>query len=346
MNADQFVAERAASWAALEGMLNAGGPRSSRLTPAQQLELGRLYRSAVADLAVANRAWPGAAGTVKLQSLVVRANGALYARSVRWETAGELFSRGLWQRLRKLGPCLAISAGFLFGAIVLGAIWGLAQPAAAVGILPNAFHASAHNRGGFYGISLPDRFGLATAIFTNNIEVTAIALAGGLSAGVLTAISLMYNGALLGVLGALEWRVHGLRSFLSLIVPHGCLELSCITLAGAGGFAIARALIDPGTQSRSKALNRLSPVIASTLFGSALFLVVAGCVEGIITPYDLPTPVAFAVGVPLALAFWLAVLVRGRDTPQHPMLTGEVDRWWLGQEPALTGRGITDGRGP
>jgi hypothetical protein len=42
------------------------------------------------------------------------------------------------------------------------------------------------------------------------------------------------------------------------------------------------------------------------------FLVVAGLTEGIVTPWDLAPPVAFAVGIALAGSFWCLVFARGR----------------------------------
>lgn len=318
MNADRFVSERSAAWAELEALTRLGSGRATKLESAELLRLGALYRTAAADLALATRLWPEAAGTLRLHGLVVKANGVLYSKTGRQETAFEFLSLGMWQRIRSLGRSLAISAGFLFGFLVLGVIWGLAEPSSAVGILPAGFHASAHARGGFYGVSIAGRSGLAVAIFVNNIYVSILAIGGGLTAGVLTAFSLAYNGALVGVLGALEWRVGGLGGFLSLVVPHGLLELSCITVAGAAGFAIARALVDPGLATRGEALSGLRPVIAASLLGVMLFLVVAGTTEGIITPWDLPPAAAFAVGLPLAGAFWAMVAWRGRGRSREP----------------------------
>jgi uncharacterized membrane protein SpoIIM required for sporulation len=158
------------------------------------------------------------------------------------------------------------------------------------------------------------RGGLAVGIFTNNIEVAFLALGGGFTFGLLTAYSLATNGALLGVLGVFEWRGGGFDEFVRLIVPHGLLELSCISLAGGAGLAIARALIDPGRRTRSDALSALVPVIGTCTLGAVLFLVVAGLTEGFITPWNLPTVPAVLVGVALAGTFWAMVIVRGRPT--------------------------------
>lgn len=322
MNLERFVAERGTDWAELERLVGRSKGRGGKLAPQEIYRLGALYRSAVADLAVARRAWPDASGTLRLQSLVTNANAVVYSKPSREDTAWAYLSRRIWQRIRELDRCLVISAGLLFGFVLLGALWGLAQPSAASGLLPAGFHASAHpSKGAFYGVSIVGRSGLAVAIFVNNIEVAILAVAGGFTFGLLTAFSLAYNGAVLGILGALEWRAGGFGRFFSLIVPHGLLELSCIILAGAAGLAVARALIDPGNNTRSEALARLTPTIGAVVLAVMLFLVVAGLTEGIVTPWDLPPPTALAVGVALAGTFWFLVFSRGRP-PATPSFLG------------------------
>ena len=315
VNLERFVAERGTDWAELESLVETSRGQGRKLKPAEVYRLGELYRSAASDLAVARRSWPETSGTLRLQALVTRANALVYSKPAREDTAWEFLSRRIWSRIRELDHCLVISAGILFGFVALGALWGFGEPSSAAGLLPAGFHATTHpGKGAFYGVSIVGRSGLAVQIFVNNIEVSILAVAGGFTFGLMTAFSLAYNGAILGILGALEWRAGGFGHFFSLIVPHGLLELSCITLAGAGGMAIARALIDPGNDTRAEALGRLTPTIGAVVLTVMLFLVVAGLTEGIVTPWDLPPPVALAIGLVLAGGFWSLVVTRGQAT--------------------------------
>src|SRR5207244_2167488 len=77
------------------------------------------------------------------------------------------------------------------------------------------------------------RPGMATLIFTNNIQVSFLAFAGGVLCGLGTAYVLVSNGLLLGgVLGAAQF--YGVAPLVwSFISPHGYLELTCIVTAGA-----------------------------------------------------------------------------------------------------------------
>jgi uncharacterized membrane protein SpoIIM required for sporulation len=311
MQVEQFVAERRAAWAELESLVARGSGRPSRLSPQEVHRLGALYRSAAADLALASRSWPDAAGTLRLHGLVVQANQVVYSKADRADTVGEYLGRRLWQRIRELRGCLAISAAILLGSILLGALWALVEPTAAAGLLPAGVRVAAHTKGGFYGVSIPGRSGLASVIFVNNLRVSLLAFAGGFTGGLVTAYFLAYNGALFGALGAFEWKAGGLSSFLSLTMPHGLLELSCVVIAGGAGFVIAKALIDPGLQTRAEALERAVPLLGSAVLSVAMFLLVAATTEGIITPLYLATPAALAIGVALAGGFWAMVIWRG-----------------------------------
>ena len=335
MNLERFLSERTDAWAELDSLVRRANGRIGRLTPDQILRLGELYRIAAADLALARRSFPLAAGTERLQGLVILAHSLVYSRATRTETAGEFLGGGLWRRIRENGRCLAISAAVMAGAVVLGVLWALLDPASASGLLPSGSHVSVHSRGAFYGISVPARGGLAVTIFVNNIEVSILAIAGGFTFGVLTVYSLAYNGALLGVLGTFEWQGGGFDQFVRLIVPHGLLELSCIALAGAGGLAIARALIDPGRASRTQALAALA-ALGATVLGVVIFLVVAGLTEGFVTPWDLPTAAALAVGLALSGAFWTMVVWRGapRSSDRRVAHQGDVPPRATGALPA------------
>jgi len=316
MNVERFVSLRADDWAALETLAQRARGRGERLSPAEVLRLGHLYRSAAADLAVARRRYPEAPGTARLQTLVAQGHGLVYGKAGRQDPVRRFVTTRFWQRVRAGGRCLALSGGILVGFAALGALWASVEPVAAAGILPAGFHASAHpGVNGVVGISIPARSGLAVAIFTNNIVVSLEVLAGGFTLGLLTAYALATNGAMVGVLGVLELKAGGFEQFVRLIVPHGLLELSCIAVAGSAGLMIARALVDPGRRTRAEALTDLVPCVGDIILGVAGCLVIAGLTEGIVTTWDLPLGLALGIGLLLAGGFWGLVVWRGRGIP-------------------------------
>jgi uncharacterized membrane protein SpoIIM required for sporulation len=96
------------------------------------------------------------------------------------------------------------------------------------------------------------------------------------------------------------------------ILPHGLLELSCISIAGVAGLRLARALIDPGVRPRGEALRTEARGAVAMVLGTAPWLVVAGLTEGFLTPRDIPLPAALAVGCALAGVYWTLVVCAGR----------------------------------
>src|SRR5437763_495203 len=103
--------------------------------------------------------------------------------------------------------------------------------------------------------------------------------------------------------------------FLSLVAPHGVLELSVIAVSGAAGFSVGWALIDPGRRSRRVALGFGARRGAEIVLGTMPWFVLAGLVEGFVTPTSLPLAGAIAVGLLVAAPYWTLVFWRGRPEP-------------------------------
>jgi protein-S-isoprenylcysteine O-methyltransferase Ste14 len=99
---------------------------------------------------------------------------------------------------------------------------------------------------------------------------------------------------------------------VELVAPHGFLELSCIAVAAAAGFRVGWAVINPGPRARAAALVAEARVGAEVVLGTIPWLVVAGVVEGFVTPRRIGVPAALAVGIGLAALYWALVLWRGR----------------------------------
>jgi uncharacterized membrane protein SpoIIM required for sporulation len=150
---------------------------------------------------------------------------------------------------------------------------------------------------------------LSSFIMTNNIKVSFGAFALGGTAGIGTAGLLFYNGIMLGELGAIFHR-HGLAlQFWAMIVPHGVIELTAIVIAGAAGFLVARALLAPGDRGRRAALAHYGREAVQLVAGCAALLVVAGLIEGFVTPQPwIPENGKLAVGAFTAV-FLFALLI-------------------------------------
>jgi uncharacterized membrane protein SpoIIM required for sporulation len=204
---------------------------------------------------------------------------------------------------------LAAAAFFLFAPMALGILWGLTDPDAAIGIVPSEFR-GAVNPDTSQTLSAGEEAAFSAEVFTNNIQVTLLAFALGITAGIGTAAILAYNGVFIGVIIGLAFEGGNGAELLELITSHGVLELSCIVVGGSAGLRMGWALVEPGTLRRGRALAIEARKALEIIAGTAVWLVVAGLAEGFVSrSVDLTG--ALVVGLGLGVAFWTLLVLRG-----------------------------------
>ncbi|MGE5591795.1 MAG: stage II sporulation protein M [Bacillota bacterium] len=313
MQHDSFVRARQAGWQRLEQLLRELDRRGWRsLQPAQLEELSSLYLQASSDLALAATHFPQGQTHRYLNSLVARSHARLYGvRTTSWCDILHFFwhqvPETFW-RLRR--AVLAASLLFVLGALA-GAATATWQPDYAAALLPQQFRDVVAQgdvpEPGQHGMPLAEAPVLSTVIMLNNIQVAALSFALGVTAGLGTVYVLLQNGALLGVLAAVFQHQWALR-FWSLILPHGLLELTAIFIAGGAGLHFAVGLIRPGDLPRSQSMARHGREAVTLVVAAVPMLVLAGLVEGFVTPADVPAEVKFLVAalslVPMVVYLW------------------------------------------
>ena len=313
MGLRRFLADREPSWVELEALVARAGQRPERLGAAGVLRLGELYRAATADLAYARRRFEGDPVVGRLEGLVARGRQAVYGAAPRSLSPVRLLGTTYWRVVAARPVPLALSALFLFGPAALALAWALHSADAASGLVPSAYRGVVEPTppGSGSPLSASQSSAFAAEIFTNNIEVTAMALAFGITLGLGTAYVLATNGMLLGALAGLAWGAGNGTPLIELIVPHGLLELTCITVAGAAGLRIGWAVIEAGPRPRSEAIRDEARAAVIMVLGTAPWLVLAGIIEGFVTPRRLGAEAAIAVGLAIAVPYWTLLVWRG-----------------------------------
>jgi uncharacterized membrane protein SpoIIM required for sporulation len=296
------------------------GKRPARLGPDGVRLLGARYRSTAADLAIARRRFAGDPVVARLDRLVDRARQLVYESASREGTLREFVTRGYWRRVRERPIPLIASALFLFAPALLAGYWAWRDPGRASGLVPSQYQSVTEPRpaGKDLGVPVDEQAALATSIFTNNITVTALAFAGGITLGFGTVYVLLTNGVMLGAVGGLAIGAGNSRPFFELITAHGVLELSCIVVAGAAGLRVGWAIIHPGYRRRGVALRDEARAAVELLLGTAAWLVVAGLVEGFVTPAGLGLGPVLAIGFGLGALYWGLVWWRGGPDGSEP----------------------------
>lgn len=310
MDVDRFIATNEESWTRLEALTRR---RRRSLRPAQIQELVLLYQRTSAHLSAARTQRVDPALVARLTRLVAGAAGLLYgARGRPWAGFTRFFvttfPAAVWQARR----FVAVSAALLLvPAIVIGA-WLASSDEALQASGPDAVREAyvQEDFEAYYSSAPAGQF--ATQVTVNNIQVSILAFAAGALLCVVTAYVLISNGANIGVAAGMFAAAGQQPKFYGLILPHGVLELSAVTVAGAAGLSIGWAIVAPGDRRRGAAVADEGRRAAAMVLGLMLAFVVAGTIEAFVTPSGLPTVARVSVGLAAGAAFWTYIVVLGR----------------------------------
>lgn len=138
----------------------------------------------------------------------------------------------------------------------------------------------------------------STALMVNNIRVSILALASGMTCGVLTVVLLFYNGILLGLVAIDYIHAGQLVFLLGWLLPHGATEIPAILIGGQAGFVIAGAMIGRGNRQPFWArLRAIGKDVSLLVWGFAVLLIWAGLVEAFLSQYHAPVlPYSIKIG--------------------------------------------------
>lgn len=316
---DKFITQRKNAWQQLEDLLRLLDTTSLRKLNREEVrDLGRSYRRAAADLAIARAEARDPRLVNYLNSLVIRAHGRIY-RAAAQESSPlrRFFAQDLPQTFRRTWRYTALAAlvfWVFFAVAFVGTRWD-SEFSELAGVSPTFRELAIETKTRWWeNLNEANQIG-ASSILTNNIGVTFLAFAYGLLAGVGTLFFMAFNGANIGAVLALVYRAGYGNELLTFMVGHGVVELSCVFMAGGAGLLIGSAMLWPGDISRWDALQVRGLDAIRLIAGCAVLLFFIGIIEGFVSPSSLPPLVKFAVGAVTGLLLYTYLLTAGRSTP-------------------------------
>lgn len=318
MRVDEFYQSRKGDWETLSRLLDQSQSDMRGLSEVQVQDLARLYRATTSDLALAKRDFPRNEVTVYLNQLVARAHAVVYrseplALSRLWHFATTDFPR----LFRKTWIFTFVAALFFIIPAIASGLATYASPESALLLLPPQTHhliGIVEDKELWIDIPVEDRPYASAFIMRNNIQVSFLAFASGLTAGLLTLWVLFFNGLLIGTLTGLT-AFHGIGFELwTFVIGHGVIELTIIFIAGGSGLMLGWAILRPGLMRRRDALAQAARKAVYLLLGAVPWLVVAGTIEGFISPNEnIAIPVKWTVGIVSGILLYSYLLLAGRE---------------------------------
>ncbi|NJM77491.1 MAG: stage II sporulation protein M [Acaryochloridaceae cyanobacterium RU_4_10] len=318
-NLQRWIVRKEPRWKQLEALLGRVEKQGLKSLKAEEIRtLASLYRSVSADLARARTNQVGQTLIQTLQGLTSRSYSQIYQGSQRqeWRSVLEFYRWGFPAVVRQtIGYVALATAMFIVSGLI--AWWFSWQDPAFLSLaVPEELIVKVRDRGELWMGSIVGSEPLASSGITiNNLAVSFRVVAGGFSLGIFTAIALIFNGIMLGAIGALVGQNNLAYPFWAFVCPHGSLELPAIFLAGAAGFLLAKALLLPGRYRRVDALKIYGTQAAQLVYGIVPMLIIAGTIEGFFSPSPvIPAPLKYLTGAGL---FGLLVMYCCRQKPTH-----------------------------
>ena len=329
MAQDHFIEKHKTAWQRLEDLLQLFDRRSiHKLHREEVRELGKIYRRTSSDLAVARAESRDPRLINYLNSLVIRAHGRIYQADAQGGSRiKNFFTQDFPQTFRRTWRYTMLSFSVFAVFSVIGFLGTKYDPefSELLGVPPAFREVYIETKTHWWeDLNEANQVG-ASSIFTHNIQVTIYTFAFGALFGVGTLFFLAFNGATIASVLALTYRAGFGNDLLTFMVGHGVIELSCIFIAGGAGLLIGSALVLPGDLSRADALKSRGKDAIRLMMGVAVLLVVAGTIEGFISPAPIDPKIKYSIGAITGLAMYSYLLLAGRRAVARESSDG-VDR--------------------
>lgn len=296
MNIRQFVKRHREDWKQLEEYTSLLQKKGRRVTGADITNFQQLYQKAAQHLSYSQTYYPDEEVTGYLNGLVSKSHNLLYKDQVSsFQQIRYFFST-------KFIGLLLEQWKFILVAMLLFVFGGLASflsvvndPLHFYSIMPGEMAAGVNPERLGEGHDAIDSSLMSAEIMTNNIQVAILAFASGITFGLLTVYVLVYNGLIVGSLAAVYWHAGMSYEFWAYIVPHGMIELTAIFIAGGAGLIMGYSLFVPGPYSRGFQLKENAKRSVQLFLGTIPLFIVAGIIEGFITPSELSLEMKYLV---------------------------------------------------
>ncbi len=323
VTAERLVARKRSLWeeyAAVARRVERAGVGT--LAPGEIPAFAARYREVAADLARARTYGVDPRVIEYLERLVSAGHNALYrARGARRRPVGRYLLRDFPAAVVRSWHYVLAGALLFFVPAAIGYAVVRERPGLGEEVMPvmvgRAVQAAERQAQGIgYAQAEAEELPVMAAfIISNNVRISFLVFAGGILAGTLTVVALIYNGLAIGMGFGIFANYGALPYLTTFVAGHGVLELTAIFISAGAGFRIARAIIAPGDRARRDAIVVEGTIAAQMIGAVVTLLVIAGTIEGLLSASDAPAAIKYGVSAAtvVGLVLYLGNGLRGQD---------------------------------
>ena len=307
MITNRWIDRRRPHWDRLSALLASADAHGLKSLPHNELrEMAFLYRQVASDLSALRQDNTAPTLSSFLNQLLARTHNFVYSgRRTSPMAAVRFLAVDYPQVIGRLRGFVLASLGLFLAGALLGTLLTAARPEFMRHLLGPQMVATIERHQMWTDSVASMAPQSSSAIMTNNLAVTFTTFASGILAGLGTIYMIAWNGMLLGVV-ATACAEHGMSlSLWSFVAAHGSLELPAIILGGAAGLRLGQGLLFPGPYTRRYSLTEAGRDAVKVMAGIIPMLVIAGTLEGFLSPSAAPKALKFTVG---ALLFTLLIV--------------------------------------
>src|SRR5579862_5233786 len=240
---NQWIAKRRPLWDRLAALLLQSDQSGlAQLSRAELQEMALLYRQVAADLSVLRQDTTARTYADHVNQLLARAHHIIYSRRKTSIASLFRFLRDEYPRIFQQ------QLPFVTASLLVSLAWGMlgvvltdSRPEFMRHYVGPSMIATMERHQMWTDSVITIKPMASSRIMTNNLTVSFVTFASGITFGLGTFFYLYVNGMMLGVIGA-ACHQYGMSLLLwSFVAPHGSLELPSILIAGGAGFRLGYA---------------------------------------------------------------------------------------------------------
>ncbi len=320
MISTSWLQKRRPHWSRIDELLARSGRGGVRaLTHTELQELALLYRQTASDLATIREDASSRNLAHYLNQLLGRAHNLIYMGR-RSKPVGliKFYRETFPQIFHETLPYTIAATAIFFATAAAGLMVTLVDPGFSRYFLGPAMIDTIEKQRMWTHSIVSLKPLESSHIMTNNLSVSLTTFALGVTAGLGTVFMLAFNGLLFGVVSGACWRAGMIGQLMSFVAPHGVIELPAIFIAGGAGLLLAKGMLFPGTLPRRASLAAEGSRAVRLVLGIIPMLIVAGTIEGFVSPTDLAPRWKYTLAAGMFLLLLLYVMRKGPKSSRVP----------------------------